>query len=265
MESVSTADDSQHTLQANITNRYVAVNGNGNGNSNGIGKGDSAPIENNASLDEEETVQSLILAHRVRSPVAVAVTPSYVHTPFKVTKDILGLGWFWIVDAWTEIAERQPPHSQESEKHVVWRFHLEWCTGQPEPWWSPRTDEDRIEPVFDVSAPDEPEVFRKSNVATTTLRGKTGDPSLPHRTLCGACDRISTDVYDQAMCLNEACAWMCRERLGNCAPSVRKRLTPRTCSNDLFETSLPCPLYGSLDHLPLGRSPLSGHAGRCEG
>lgn len=202
-EPLSLADDFQLALQegssngSNGLNGHLAVNGtNGNG-----GPAPEPKLE-------ERAVEALLMAHRAGTPVAVAVTPSYAHTPFKVGKDILGLGWFWVLDAWTELAQKQPAN-RESEKDVVWRFRLEWCGGQqPEPWWSSTHEADRAEPDFgDGLSSEAANPIRKASTASTTLRGAAME-EIHHTTRCSVCDRVSADVYDRAVCLNEACMVM---------------------------------------------------------
>ncbi|BEJ16262.1 hypothetical protein CspHIS471_0508670 [Cutaneotrichosporon sp. HIS471] len=174
-----------------------------NGNAN---NGAATPVR----PEEERAVESLLMAHRANMAVAVAVTPAYAHTPFKVRKAYLGLGWFWVVDAWTELAAVQKD-VPDSDKEVVWRFRFEWAsTLQSEPWWSRKDDEPRMShdcTDLTVKSPQTVDKLRLT-LATKTLRGA---PANSNGTKCGACERFSSDVYEKPVCLNEECVRMVRD------------------------------------------------------
>lgn len=54
---------------------------------------------------ESQEIEALLLTHRARTPIAVAVAHDYPHTPFCLPRPFCVLGWFWIIDAWVRIAK----------------------------------------------------------------------------------------------------------------------------------------------------------------
>jgi hypothetical protein len=68
---------------------------------------DYLPLPTNAQrlpasnrIPESPEIEALLLAHRARTPVGVAVAQDYAPTPFCVPRPFVVLGWFWIIDAW---------------------------------------------------------------------------------------------------------------------------------------------------------------------
>lgn len=53
----------------------------------------------NRSLEVPE-IEALLMSHRARIPVAIAVAQDYSGLPFRLPRPFVVLGWFWIVDAW---------------------------------------------------------------------------------------------------------------------------------------------------------------------
>lgn len=49
---------------------------------------------------ESPEVEALLMTHRARVPIALAVAQDYSGVPFRVPRPFIALGWFWIVDAW---------------------------------------------------------------------------------------------------------------------------------------------------------------------
>lgn len=173
------------------------------------GTGDAKPT---TDLEEERAVEALLMAHRAGTPVAVAVTPSYRYTPFRARKDVLGLGWFWVLDAWTELATEAP---LEGERPVVWRFRLEWCSGsQGEPWWASKKGPERVGTDLSARLADtSPSEVRKAGSPTATLRGAPAESrpadSDGQTFQCPECNCVSDIVYDGwEACLNQACPKM---------------------------------------------------------
>jgi hypothetical protein len=56
-------------------------------------------LASNRPLESPE-IEALLLTHRARTPIAVAVAQDYAHTPFCVPRPFVVLGWYWIIDAW---------------------------------------------------------------------------------------------------------------------------------------------------------------------
>lgn len=146
-------------------------------------------------------------------PLAVAVSQSSPIVPFKLPRDTIVLGWFWIMDAWTEQVD--PPTSP----HAVWKFRFEWCTSESEQkavWWLPKDAPER-DPVPLTRGPNPPVVIRGPGAnQPTTIRGSSEAPQVdeedgalaPRR--C-ACNTYSDVVYEgPRYCLSEACEQYCR-------------------------------------------------------
>jgi len=53
----------------------------------------------NRSLEVPE-IEALLMSHRARIPVAIAVAQDYSGLPFRLPRPFVVLGWFWVVDAW---------------------------------------------------------------------------------------------------------------------------------------------------------------------
>ena len=53
----------------------------------------------NRSLEAPE-IEALLMSHRARIPVAIAVAQDYSGLPFRLPRPFVVLGWFWVVDAW---------------------------------------------------------------------------------------------------------------------------------------------------------------------
>lgn len=49
---------------------------------------------------EEPEIDSLLMAQRARTPVAIVVSEDYSLLPFNSPYPLVTLGWFWVVDAW---------------------------------------------------------------------------------------------------------------------------------------------------------------------
>jgi len=61
----------------------------------------------NRALESPE-IEALLLSHRARTPIAVAVAQDYAHTPFCVPRPVVVLGWYWIIDAWVLMIHCSP-------------------------------------------------------------------------------------------------------------------------------------------------------------
>lgn len=155
-------------------------------------------------------MQALLAAQRAGTPVAVAVSQSSPLVPFQVPRAIVVLGWFWVLDAWTELVSLDTP------SEVVWKFRFEWCSsGQGSTWWQPKTTKEAhlrsLPPPLSV----EPQAASEDDRAT--LRGRLEprpkpeeDYSLPSAE-CKACGRWSEVIYaGWSPCLNEDCSHFCQ-------------------------------------------------------
>jgi len=75
---------------------------------------DLAPPTNTQKLPtssrqlESPEIEALLLTHRARTPIAVAVAQDYAHTPFCVPRPFVVLGWYWIIDAWVRFTNKKP-------------------------------------------------------------------------------------------------------------------------------------------------------------
>jgi hypothetical protein len=58
-----------------------------------------------ADVETRETA-ALLMAHRARTPIAIAVSHDYTGTVWKVPRPYIMLGWFWVTDAWVRIPLR---------------------------------------------------------------------------------------------------------------------------------------------------------------
>lgn len=65
------------------------------------------PPTSNRPLESSE-IEALLLTHRARTPIAVAVAQDYAHTPFCVPRPFVVLGWYWIIDAWVLVINCSP-------------------------------------------------------------------------------------------------------------------------------------------------------------
>lgn len=62
---------------------------------------DTAPVRASAKREPEAPeIESLLMTHRARIPIALTVAQDYSGVPFRVPRPFIALGWFWIVDAW---------------------------------------------------------------------------------------------------------------------------------------------------------------------
>lgn len=162
---------------------------------------------------ESEPVEALLMAQRAKTPVVVAVAHDYESVVFKVPRPVVVLGWFWVVDAWTEPAESAP-------SSVVWKFRFEWCTGtQRTPWWSAKNDPERI-PTPSVAGNEAaawpvrgPGVSGPSTLlgakearAVREVAEDDEEPVDPAPYHCPTCSLYSDRVYESTpLCLNERC------------------------------------------------------------
>lgn len=125
---------------------------------------------------EAPDIKGLLMAHRARTPVAIIISEDYGVPPWFVPQPYVGLGWFWITDAWVEPVGREwtarnangnaddihldgasaqldkdvadkkrkrPTEAASKQLNVRWRFRFDWCTevgpGDPRyPWWEYR-------------------------------------------------------------------------------------------------------------------------------
>ena len=73
---------------------------------------DSLPISTDAQRSttkrplESPEIEALLMTHRARTPIALAVAQDYPYTPFQLPRPFVVLGWFWIIDAWVCGLER---------------------------------------------------------------------------------------------------------------------------------------------------------------
>jgi hypothetical protein len=67
---------------------------------NGHEKSASPPQGVNPRIAEKLEIEALRTAQKHRTPVAVALSADYEGAPFKVPRNFIVLGWFWVIDAW---------------------------------------------------------------------------------------------------------------------------------------------------------------------
>lgn len=193
------------------------------------------------------------MAQRARIPVAVAVSQCSPLVPFKVPRDVVALGWFWVVDAWTELVSR-PGLVLPGE--VVWKFRFEWCDGeQGQPWWVGKDVVER-QAISTRPASTPPVEVRGGEAGKpTTLRGSTqqraavGADETILSTRCDCCKTYSDVIYEGwTACLNEHCPIFCMDApdVENSIATQKSDLIPRVCPVQ----SLPLPEDYGLRLMP---------------
>jgi hypothetical protein len=179
---------------------------------------------------ESYEIEALCAAQRLRSPLAIAVAEDYSATPFKVPREFIVLGWFWVIDAWVSqtfsqgdaVTEEQVEPATDdravskqvttvvSPPKVQWKFRFEWCEPQSPPWWPSRHEPAHI-PTPSLRWPyTEPlQPFQQLNSDRRTVGGKDLGENDPDVFCCPECKTRSKRVYDDGFntCLNEACQY----------------------------------------------------------
>jgi hypothetical protein len=179
---------------------------------------------NTATPDDGEApeINALLLAHRARTPVALAVAEDYGVVPWNVPRAFITLGWFWITDAWPEPTSWLPAKYGKTARGVRWRFRFDWCNaGQAtHPWWvAPTPDppvhlyQNRCGTADDslrwnilgpgVSATESIKYPMKKPDGSI-VAANVSNPEMWH--CCESCLWTSLQVYAyKHYCLNEAC------------------------------------------------------------
>ncbi len=184
---------------------------------------------------EEPAIAALLLAHRSRTPVAVAVAEDYAVAPWLIPRAFIVLGWFWITDAWPE-PQKQPlvvktgDRGRDTVRAIRWRFRFDWCHKGQEfyPWWERpepgvrclyQPNKEQKAESYDDEADEEGyrPVLRPGLSPTETVRlpkrNASGGIIPPPESrkgnsfkICETCWAASLEVYaGQDLCLNEQC------------------------------------------------------------
>ncbi|KAI9509424.1 hypothetical protein F5148DRAFT_761013 [Russula earlei] len=161
-------------------------------------------------LEDDRSVRALLNNYKSGRPLVILADDKYALFPFDLTASgytYVVLGLYWIAHAWAELQQVDENHSV-----VRYKFAFQWCEGQGDPWWQPRTE-------VSVATEDPNSQLRGDGPGVNTSEERKNSASESKalqyqitRYFCPDCKLKSLVVYQGApMCLQPSCVAFFRE------------------------------------------------------
>lgn len=246
--------------------RVIISHGGGNAGCFKSADGIERSILKGDQNEDAARIATLLNAAKQRTPMVLIAGSNYSELPWRLKKQrYVVLGWYWISAHWVEA--EFPAESAELAPGRPYfhrlKLRFDWCDAQGDPWWTTGTK------PTEARSPSPPPYSHDGNQGSETADKAANQPTsggrlvapthvhklLPNpvelpsdlMTRCAVCGDKSPRVYQDAICLQPACAAFWRQKVdGGKWKLIDGRSTLRY--DDSFLKMVPTP--ASMSMLP---------------